>query len=73
MALVFPQYSTERGRLDGISTEFVYLMCTKNEVKFLREWKIKPNEDAFIETLDIMEVSKIPGNLESGLIWSDFC
>lgn len=68
MAWVFPQYSTERGRLDRISTEFVYLICTKNEVKFLEEWKTNPNEAAFIETLDIMEVSKIPGNLESGLI-----
>lgn len=68
MAWIFPQYSTERGRLDRISTEFIYLTCAKNEVKFWEEWKSNPNEDAFIETLDIVEVSKIPGNLESGLI-----
>lgn len=68
MAWVFPQHSTESGRLDRISTEFVYLICAKNEVKFWEELKTNPNEDAFIETLDIMEVSKTPGNLESGLV-----
>lgn len=43
-------------------------MCAENEVKLWEEWKTNPDKDAFIWTLDIMGVSKIPGNMESGLI-----